>query len=99
MVNAKHMATFLLGAAAGAAFVKYNTMSDEEKAEMTEKFKTKAEEFKDEASKTAKKAEHYFEELMSKSGEAMKDIMDHAEHFLDDLFAPKEDKQEKSAKV
>ena len=30
MVNPKHLATFLLGAAAGAAIMKYNSMTDEE---------------------------------------------------------------------
>jgi len=91
MVNAKHMATFLLGAAAGAAFLKYKTMSEEEKEEMMEKFKAKAEEFKTQANDTAEKAEGYFEELMSKSGDAMKDMMESSEGFLNDLFKPKDD--------
>ncbi len=92
MVNAKHMATFLLGAAAGAALLKYKTMTEEEKEEMMEKFKTKAEEFKTQATETAEKAEGYFEELMSKSGEAFKEMIESTENFFDDLFAPKEEK-------
>ncbi len=97
MVNAKHMATFLLGAAAGAAFLKYKTMTDEEKEEMMEKFKAKAEEFKTQATETADKAEGYFEELMDKSGEAMKEMMENTENFIDDLFSPKEDKDQGEA--
>ncbi len=91
MVNAKHMATFLLGAAAGAAFLKYKTMSEEEKEEMTEKFKAKAEEFKTQASEAAEKTEGYFEELMGKSGDAMKDIMETTEGFFEELFAQKKE--------
>jgi hypothetical protein len=99
MVNAKHMATFLLGAAAGAAFLKYKTMSEEEKEEMMEKFKAKAEEFKSQATDTAEKAEGYFEELMSKSGDAMKDMMDSSESFFDDLFKPKDNSDGEEAKA
>ena len=91
MVNSKHLATFLLGAAAGAAFLKYNTMSDEEKEEMMEKFKAKAEEFKSQATDAAEKAEGYFEELQDKSMTAMKDMMDNAEEFFDSIMKPKED--------
>lgn len=90
MVDSKHLATFLLGAAAGAAFLKYKTMTDEEKEEMTEKFKAKAEEFKTEATGAAEKAEGYFEELQEKSTTAMKDIMEDAEEFLDSLMKPKD---------
>lgn len=90
MVNSKHLATFLLGAAAGAAFLKYKTMTEEEKEEMMEKFKAKAEEFKTEASEAAEKTSGYFEELQEKSTTAMKDIMEDAEDFLNDLMKPKD---------
>jgi hypothetical protein len=91
MMNAKNLATFLLGAAAGAAFLKYNTMTDEEKEELKEKFRAKAEEFKAEAAAATDKAEGYFEELSEKTSEAMKEIMDNTEEFFDNLFAPKSD--------
>lgn len=93
------MATFLLGAAAGAAFLKYKTMSEEEKEEMTEKFKTKAEEFKTQASEAAEKTEGYFEELMGKSGDAMKDIMETTEGFFEELFAQKKDSTTEETKA
>ena len=48
-VNSKHIATFLLGAAAGLAAHKYMTMTDEEKEKMMADIKNKANSFKDEA--------------------------------------------------
>ena len=90
MVNPKHIATFLLGAAAGYALFKYNIMSDEEKVKMYADLKEKASNLKDEAEKTANKAGEYFEELKTKGAENMKDYMSEAESFLNDLFKKKD---------
>lgn len=97
MVNAKHLATFLLGAAAGAAFLKYHQMTDAEKTELTDKFKAKADELKTEASAAADKMEDYFSELQQKGGEAMKDFMANAEKFMQDFF--NKDKENNSEKA
>jgi vacuolar-type H+-ATPase subunit H len=90
MVNPKHIATFLLGAAAGYALFKYNSMSDEEKEKMFSDLKDKANNLKDEAEKAAGKAGEYFEELKTKGAENMKDYMSEAESFFNDLFKKKD---------
>lgn len=90
MVNPKHIATFLLGAAAGYALFKYNSMTDEEKEKMYADLKAKANNLKDEAEKAADKAGDYFEELKTKGAENMKDYMSEAESFFNDLFKTKE---------
>jgi uncharacterized protein YicC (UPF0701 family) len=90
MVNPKHIATFLLGAAAGYALFKYNSMSDEEKEKMYADLKEKANNLKDEAEKAAGKAGDYFEELKTKGAENMKDYMSEAESFFNDLFKKKD---------
>jgi uncharacterized protein YicC (UPF0701 family) len=90
MVNPKHIATFLLGAAAGYALFKYNSMSDEEKEKMYADLKEKANNLKDEAEKAAGKAGEYFEELKTKGAENMKDYMSEAENIFNDLFKKKE---------
>jgi hypothetical protein len=48
-VNSKHIATFLLGSAAGAAAVKYMSMTPEEKGKLAADLKEKANKFKAEA--------------------------------------------------
>ena len=48
-VNSKHIATFLLGAAAGYAAFKYSNMSDEEKEKLMNDIKNKAKDLKTEA--------------------------------------------------
>ena len=72
-VKSKHLATFLLGAAAGIAATKYSTMSPEEKDKMITNLKEKAKKMKDEAEVGFDKAKEYFEELKSKGGDALKD--------------------------
>ena len=88
-VGAKHIATFLLGAAAGAAFLKYNSMTEEEKEKLMADLKDKAHKFKDEAETTADKAKDYFEELRQKGGDALKEHLSGAEGFLSDLLKKK----------
>lgn len=88
-VNAKHMATFLLGAAAGYAAFKYSSMSEEEKEKLMADIKAQAKDLKTEAEGLADKAKDYFEELRTKGGTAMKDQMGEMENIFDELFGKK----------
>lgn len=88
-VNSKHIATFLLGAAAGYAAFKYSNMSEEEKEKLMADLKAKAQDLKTEAEGMAEKAKEYFEELKTKGGSAMKEQMGNVDNIFDDLFADK----------
>ena len=88
-VTAKHIATFLLGAAAGLAAAKYMSMTDEEKEKMMKDIKDKANALKDEAEGTWSKTKDYFEELRSKGTDSMKDHVADAEKMMNDLFNKK----------
>ena len=90
-VNSKHIATFLMGAAAGLAAYKYANMSDEEKEKMMTDIKDKANAFKEEAEGLADKAKEYFEELKTKGGDALKDNMGDVESLFKDLFGKKDE--------
>jgi gas vesicle protein len=89
-VHPKHIATFLLGAAAGLAAAKYMSMTPEEKEKLADDIKDKANKFKAEAESFAEKAKDYFEELKTKGGEALKDNLADAEKMMNDLFGKKE---------
>ncbi len=91
MVNPKHLATFLLGAAAGAAIMKYNSMNDEEKEKMMSDLKAKADTVKNEAEEGINKLKDYFDELKTKGEEVMKDQLANTENLMNDLFNPKKD--------
>ncbi len=91
MVNSKHIATFILGAAAGFAAAKYATMSDEEKEKLIQSLKDKANQFKDEAEKATDKAKDYFEELKTKGTDFAKEHFTDAEKFINDLFGKKDE--------
>lgn len=88
-VNSKHIATFLLGAAAGFAAFKYSSMTEEEKEKMMADIKAKANSFKDEAEGVADKAKDYFEELKTKGSSAFKENMGDVESMFNDLFGKK----------
>ncbi len=88
-VGTKHIATFLLGAAAGLAAHKYMTMTPEEKEKLASDIKDKANQFKTEAENAAGKAKDYFEELKTKGGEALKEHLGDAENILHNLFGNK----------
>lgn len=90
-VNSKHIATFLLGAAAGYAAFKYSSMSEEEKEKLMADLKAKAQDLKTEAEGVAEKAKEYFEELRTKGGSAMKEQMGNVDNIFDDLFGKKPD--------
>jgi len=85
-VNSKHIATFLLGAAAGYAAFKYSNMSEEEKEKLMNDIKTKAKDLKTEAEGMADKAKEYFEELKTKGGSALKEKMGDVDGVMNDLF-------------
>jgi len=88
-VDAKHIATFLLGAAAGVAAHKYMNMTPEEKEKLASDIKDKANQFKSEAENAAGKAKDYFEELKTKGGDALKEHLGNAENILHNLFGGK----------
>lgn len=88
-VNSKHIATFLLGAAAGVAAYKYINMTPEEKEKLASDIKDKANKVKSEAEDVMEKAKDYFEELKTKGGEALKDHLADAEKMMQDLFGKK----------
>jgi gas vesicle protein len=90
-VNSKHIATFLLGAAAALAANKYMNMSPEEKEKLAGDLKSKANQLKDEAENFAEKAKDYFEELKTKGADALKEHMADAEKMMGELFDKKQD--------
>ncbi len=83
-INAKHLATFILGAAAGVAAHKYLQTEDGEK--LLEDLKTKASDLKAEAEGVVDKAPEYFDELKTKGSEALKSNFPDAESFLKEIF-------------
>jgi hypothetical protein len=85
-VNNKHLATFLLGAAAAFGAYKYMKLSDEEKEQLARDIKDKANKLKDSALDAEKQAMDYFTELKSKGADAMKEYMPKVEEFFDGLF-------------
>jgi F0F1-type ATP synthase membrane subunit b/b' len=76
-MSSKHLATFLLGAAAGLAATKYMSMTPEEREKMIASLKEKAHKIKGEAESGFEKAKEYFEEIKAKGGDSIK------EHFGD----------------
>lgn len=84
MVNAKHLATFILGAAAGVALHKY--LQTEEGEKMFEDLKSKANDLKSEAEEAMDKMPEYFEQLKSQGSEALNKYTPEAEKMLKDLL-------------
>ena len=85
-VNSKHLATFLLGAAAAFGAYKYMKMTDEEKEKLANDIKEKANKLKDSAIDAEKQAMDYFNELKEKGADAMKDYMHRVEEFFENLI-------------
>ena len=85
-VGNKHLATFLLGAAAAFGAYKYMNMTDEEKERLATNIKDKANKLKTSALDAEDKAMEYFNELKSKGAEAMKEYMPKVEEFFEGLF-------------
>lgn len=91
-VTSKHLATFILGAAAGIALNKY--LNTEEGEKVMEDLKTKGNELKDEAESALEKAPEYFEELKSTASGKFSEVVQNlknqypeAEKMINDLFA------------
>jgi hypothetical protein len=85
-VDSKHIATFLLGAAAAFAAHKYINMTPEEKQKLSDKLKDKAHQFKSEAETAADKAKDYFTELKTKGAEAFKEHFGDADNIMHNVF-------------
>jgi gas vesicle protein len=89
-VSNKHMATFLLGAAAAFGAYKYSKLTEEEKDKLSETIKDKAHKLKDQAEGTVDKAKEYFEELKTKGADALKEHLPGVEEFFSHLFKSNE---------
>lgn len=85
-VNNKHLATFLLGAAAAFGAYKYMNMTDEEKEKLASDIKDKANKLRKSAMEAEGQAMDYFNELKDKGADAMKEYMPKVEEFFDNLF-------------
>lgn len=84
MINAKHLATFVLGAAAGVALNKYLQTEEGEKA--LADLKIKASQLKDDAEQAVDKAPEYFEKLKTEGAAALKENFPGIEAFLNDFL-------------
>ncbi len=91
-VNAKHLATFVLGAAAGVALNKYLNSEDGEK--LIEDLKNKGNELKSEAETALDRAPEYFEELKSGASDkfnevvgSLKEKYPDADKMINELFS------------
>lgn len=93
MIKAKHIATFLLGAAAGAAYMKYNSMTDEEKEKFMNNLKSKADGMKSEAEQAMNNAGDYFEELKTKGSEVLKENLSQVDELFNEIFGKKGNEQ------
>ena len=83
-INAKNLATFILGAAAGVAAHKY--LQSEEGEKLLEDLKTKANNLKSDAEGAIDKVPEYFEELKTKGADTLKSNFPDAEAFFKDLY-------------
>ncbi len=84
-VTAKHLATFILGAAAGVALNKY--LQTEEGEKFLDDLKEKGTAFKTEAEDALANAPEYFEKLKTEGSALLKDRFPEAENILKDIFA------------
>ena len=85
-VGNKHLATFLLGAAAAFGAYKYMNMTEEEKEQLAANIKDKANTLKTSVLEAEDQAMEYFNELKNKGAEAMKEYMPKVEEFFEGLF-------------
>lgn len=93
-VTSKHLATFILGAAAGVAMHKY--LQTEEGEKLMEDLKSKGKELKTEAEGAIEKAPEYFEELKGQASDKLantlamlKERFPEAEQLLQELLGSK----------
>jgi Holliday junction resolvasome RuvABC DNA-binding subunit len=87
MITPKHLATFLMGAAAGAAIMKYNSMTKEEQDQLVTDLKQKAEAAQDEAKAAMTQLHDYFTDMQGKGMEALKTQMGTAETMIHDFIS------------
>ncbi|MFN8353425.1 MAG: YtxH domain-containing protein [Spirosomataceae bacterium] len=87
MINAKHLATFILGAAAGVALQKY--LQTEEGEKMLDDLKSQAKDLKNQAEEAVDKAPEYFEQLKTEGSAILKEKFPEVEKFLQDLMSNK----------
>ena len=85
-VNNKHLATFLLGAAAAFGAYKYMNLTDEEKEKLASNIKDKANKLKKSALDAESQATDYFNELKTKGADALKEHIPKVEEFFEGLF-------------
>jgi len=85
-VSNKHVATFLLGAAAAFGAYKYMNMTDEEKEQLATNIKDKANKLKTAVLDADDETMKYFNELKAKGADAMKEYMPKVEEFFETLF-------------
>jgi len=83
-INSKHLATFILGAAAGVAAHKY--LQSEEGEKLLEDLKSKANNIKSDAEGAVNKAPEYLDELKAKGFDSLKSSFPEAEAFFKDLY-------------
>ena len=88
-VNAKHLATFILGAAAGVALNKY--MQTEEGEKMMADLKEKGTQLKAEAEGAVDHAPEYFDKLKTQLAEILKTNFPNAEQAINDVLGKKPD--------
>ena len=84
-VTAKHLATFILGAAAGVALNKY--LQTEEGEKFLDDLKEKGSKYKTEAEEALNNAPEYFENLKNEGSALLKERFPDVENVLKDLFA------------
>ena len=91
-VTSKHLATFILGAAAGIAINKY--IQTEEGEKLMEDLKEKGNALKDEAEAAIEKAPQYFEDLKTGASAKMSEVIANlksqypeAENMINELFS------------
>ncbi|MGZ3838065.1 MAG: hypothetical protein ACXVKI_10705 [Flavisolibacter sp.] len=85
-VSNKHLATFLLGAAAAFGAYKYMNLTDEEKEKLASDVKEKANRLKKAAQDADRQAMDYFKELKTKGGDLLKEHMPKVEEYLEKIF-------------
>lgn len=95
-VKPKDIALFLLGAVAGAAVLKYASMTEEEKEKLIQTMKDKAGDLKNQANAKVGDAKDYFSELKVKGSDYLKENWAEAEKYLQEVFKRKS-KTEKTA--
>lgn len=88
-VNAKHLATFILGAAAGVALNKYAQTEDGQK--LMADLKEKGMQLKSEAEGAIDNAPEYFEKLKTQLADVLKANFPDAEATIHDVLGKKPD--------